>query len=259
MINALAIAQVVLKEMIRRKDFYVLFVLTAVICLGAAVLNIFDDPTIVGYLKEICLLLIWTSSVVISVTTAARQIPAEREQRTILPLLAKPVTRGEVVAGKFLGCWLAVGLALAAFYGFYALITAWKHFGSFVIVTWLQAVWLHWLALGIIIAMTILGSVVFAAPSSNATICLIVAAGILLFGRDLNRAAASLAEPAGTILHLAYFVLPHLEWCDVRDLLVFGRDPIPWAAWLLVTPYSAAYVAFFLLLACRQFRRLSLD
>ena len=47
---------------------------------------------IVRYLKEICLLLIWISSLVIAITTTARQIPAEREHRTLLPLLAKPLT-----------------------------------------------------------------------------------------------------------------------------------------------------------------------
>ena len=61
------------------------------------------------YLKDVCLLLIWISSLVIAITTTARQIPAERESRTIFPLLAKPVRRGELIVGKFLGCWLACG------------------------------------------------------------------------------------------------------------------------------------------------------
>jgi len=30
-------------------------------------------------------------------------------------LLAKPVTRGQVIVGKFAGCWLACGLALMVF------------------------------------------------------------------------------------------------------------------------------------------------
>ena len=71
--------------------------------------TLFHDPKIVRYLKEICLLLIWISSLVIAITTAARQIPVERENRTIFPLLAKPVTRTQLLVGKFLGCWLACG------------------------------------------------------------------------------------------------------------------------------------------------------
>src|SRR5205814_3675166 len=122
--NALAVASVVVKELYRRKDFYVLFVLTAVITLLMGSLNFFNDDKIVRYLKEICLLLIWVSLLAIAVGTSARQIPAERENRTIFPLLAKPITRGQFVAGKFLGCWLACGVALTMFYGFFGVISA---------------------------------------------------------------------------------------------------------------------------------------
>src|SRR2546430_17084436 len=117
----LALAGVVIKELYRRKDFYVLFVLTAVITLTIASVNFFHDSTIVRHIKEICLLLIWISALVVAIATTARQIPAEREQRTIFPLLAKPVTRGQVILGKFAGCWLACGLALAVACFFFAI------------------------------------------------------------------------------------------------------------------------------------------
>src|SRR5947209_19167151 len=121
--NLLAVASVVIKELYRRKDFYVLFVLTGVITLLMGSVNFFNDPKIVRYLKEICLLLIWVSALVIAIVTTARQLPAERENRTIFPLLAKPVTRGQVVLGKFAGCWLACGLALLVFYIFSGLVS----------------------------------------------------------------------------------------------------------------------------------------
>src|SRR6516162_10421251 len=118
-----AIASVVIKELYRRKDFYVLFVMTALITLIMGSVTFFNDPKIARYLKEICLLLIWISALVIAIATTARQIPAERENRAIFPLLAKPVTRAHVVVGKFLGCWLACGLALLVFYLFFGVIS----------------------------------------------------------------------------------------------------------------------------------------
>src|SRR6266702_1727369 len=51
-----ALAGVVIKELYRRKDFYVLFVLTAVITLAIALVNFFHDSSIVRHIKEICLL-----------------------------------------------------------------------------------------------------------------------------------------------------------------------------------------------------------
>ena len=83
-----AIVIVVLKEMVRRKDFYVLFVITALITLVMGSVNIFQDKSIAGYLKELALLLIWVCSLVIAIATTARQLHAEKENRTIFPLLA---------------------------------------------------------------------------------------------------------------------------------------------------------------------------
>src|ERR1700758_3305561 len=97
--NIVAIAGVVIKEMYRRKDFYVLLIITVLITGLMASVTLFHDDKIVRYLKEICLLLIWISSLVIAITTSARQLPAERESRTIFPLLAKPVGRGQLLVG----------------------------------------------------------------------------------------------------------------------------------------------------------------
>src|SRR5688572_22767395 len=108
--NSLAIAQVVIKELYRRKDFYVLFVLTALMTLALGAMNFFNDDKIVRYLKELCLLLIWVCTLILTIVTMARQIPAEKEQRTIFPLLAKPITRPQFLIGKFLGCWFASGI-----------------------------------------------------------------------------------------------------------------------------------------------------
>ena len=113
--TTLALAHLVILEMVRRKDVYVLFVLTTLLTLVAAAANIFDDTRVVRYLKEVSLTLIWISGFVLAVTSAARQIPAERESRTLFTLLAKPVSRWQFIAGKFLGCWLACGLALVVF------------------------------------------------------------------------------------------------------------------------------------------------
>src|SRR5439155_1877112 len=99
----LALSHVVIKELYRRKDFYVLFVFTALITLLMGSVKFFHDDKIVRYLKEISLLLIWVSALVVAIGTTARQLPAERENRTIFPLLAKPVTRAQVILGKFAG------------------------------------------------------------------------------------------------------------------------------------------------------------
>jgi Cu-processing system permease protein len=253
-----ALAGVVIKELYRRKDFYVLFVLTALLTLAAGAVNFFHDDKIVRYVKDICLLLIWVSALVISVVTTARQIPAEREARTIFPLLAKPVSRWHVIVGKFLGCWLATGVALLVFYFFFAMVTGSKE-QIWPWAAYLEAVWMHWVMLAVVIAMVLLGSIYFAAPSSTSTITLIVVGGILLLGTHLNTIALQQPQPMQSILATVYFIMPHLEWYDLRDFVVYDMGLVPVRAVALATLYGAVWTAIFLLLAWFGFRRKSLN
>ena len=252
-----AIAGVVIKELYRRKDFYVLFVLTAVITIAAGMVHFFDDPKIVNYLKAICVLLISISALIIAIVMAARQLPAERESRTIFPLLAKPVTRAQVILGKFFGCWLASGIALLFFYFFFAVVIG-THEQSWPVLNYLQSFWLQWALLGVVTAMVLLGSVIFTAPSSNVTICFIAIVGILLLGQHLNVVALHHSEPLRSVIYTIYFLIPHLEWFDVRDRLTYNWPLAHWMDCILATLYAAAYAGLFLLLTWLGFRRKSL-
>lgn len=256
--NALAVSSVVIKELYRRKDFYVLFVLTALLTLAMGSMNFFNDPHIVRYLREVCLLLIWVSALVIAITMAARQLPAERESRTIFPLLAKPITRAEVVLGKFLGCWFAAGLALVVFYVFFAVISGVRD-GQWPVGLYLEGLWLHWLLLAIVIAATLLGSVVLSTPAANATLAFVLAGGIMLLGQHLNTLALRQAEPVRTILYAIYFALPHFEFFDLRRKIIHEAVPAPMWAVGAVTLYAGVYAAFFLTATCLAFRRRSLN
>lgn len=253
-----AIAGVALLEMIRRKDFYVLFVLTALITLVMGSVNIFHDDSVVRYLKEICLLLIWISSLVIAISTAARQIPAEKENRTIFPLLAKPVTRAQLLLGKFFGCWLACGLALLVFYVFFGAVAASREH-AWPWASYFQALLLHWAALAVIVALTLAGSIVFAAPSSTFTITFVIVAGILYLGGHLDQVALRMGGISGTALYAVYFLIPHLEiFANVRDLIIHNWPLVPWLVWLGALLYAAVYTAFFLLAGWLLFRRRAL-
>ena len=252
--NIFAVAGVVIKELYRRKDFYVLFIVTILICVVMASINIFNDAKIVRYLKEISLLLIWVSTLVIAITTTARQIPAERENRTLLPLLAKPLSRGQLILGKFLGCWLACGLALLCFYLFFGALAASREH-QWPLLNYFQAAVMHWFMLGIIVALTMLGSLVFAAPSSNDTICFVIVGGILFVARHLDQVALTLPEPGRAIVTGLYFAIPHLEFYDLRDLVIHNWPLIEWEYIGLALLYGAFYMAVFLIGACLVFRR----
>ncbi len=257
--NVLAIAKVVLLEMYRRKEFYVLFILTIVICLIMGSINIFNDNQIIRYLKDLCLLLIWVSSLIIAITMTARQIPAEREQRTLLPLLAKPLSRNQLIFGKFLGCWIVCGLALICFYAFFGALAASREH-QWPLLHYLQAAFLHWMVLGVVVAMSLLGSLVFAAPSSNSTIIFAICAAIMCVGRYLDQIAAPMHEPARSIVYFIYYAIPHLEIpFGMRNLIVHDWPIIGWNFVFLDALYLLAYLVFFLIAAGLIFRRRAIN
>lgn len=254
-----AISSVVLKEMIRRKDFYVLFVITALITLVMGSVSIFNDRSIAGYLKEMCLLLIWICSLVIAISTTARQLHAEKENRTIFPLLAKPVSRAQFLLGKFLGCWLASGFALIVFYVFIGVVSgAREHVWP--VQSYATAFALHWAALAVVVALTLAGSLVFTAPSSNITICFIAVLGIIWLEPHLNTVALRSGGAAGSALYALYFMLPRIDWAfSVRDLLVFNNPlpgPLICSAAVL---FYAAYSSALLMASWLLFRRKALN
>jgi ABC-type transport system involved in multi-copper enzyme maturation permease subunit len=253
--NVFAIARIVMLEMYRRKEFYVLFILTIIICLIMGSINIFNDKEVIRYLKELCLLMIWTSSLIIAITTTARQIPAEREQRTLLPLLAKPLSRTQLIFGKFWGCWIVSGLALLCFYILFGALAASREH-QWPLLNYFQAALLHWFALGVVVALSLLGSLVFAAPSSNSTICFAICAAIMCLGRYLDQFALNFHEPSRSIIYGIYFAIPHLEIpFEMRNLIIHDWPPIPGSYVGLGCLYLFAYMVFFLVAACVVFRR----
>ena len=156
------------------------------------------------------------------------------------------------------GCWLASGISLLLFYLFFGAVAGAKEH-EWPVLNYFQAAVLHWFMLGIVCALTMLGSVVFDAPSSTNTIMLIVSVGILLIGRHLNKVALKLEEPGQTIVYAIYFALPHLELFDVRDLIVHNWALIPWHIWAAGLAYAVVYSAIFLALACLAFRRKAIN
>jgi ABC-type transport system involved in multi-copper enzyme maturation permease subunit len=253
--NVFAIAKIVVLEMYRRKEFYVLFILTIIICLIMGTINIFNDKQVVRWLKELCMLMIWVSSLIIAITTTARQIPAEREQRTLLPLLAKPLSRTQLIFGKFLGCWIVCGLTLICFYVFFGVLSASREH-SWPLMHYFQAFLLHWIGLGVVVALSLLGSLVFAAPSSNSTICFSVVVTIMCLGRYLDKFALNFHEPGRSIVYGIYYAVPHLEWpFDMRNLIIHDWPINDWLFILLAALYFLAYAGVLLVAACLVFRR----
>ncbi|MFA5203842.1 MAG: ABC transporter permease subunit [Lentisphaeria bacterium] len=251
-----AVAGLSVTELFRRRDVIVAFLLAAVILVPLAAFNLFGVKGVVRYLREVALLLVWLFSLVIAITTAARQLPAELEARTIYPLLAKPLRRGEFLAGKFLGAALAAMASALLFYLCYALMDGLRE-GAWPGLLFLQAVTLHLAALVLVCALVILGSVLLT-PSANITVAGLVTVGMLLFGQRLADIAGGASAVVAGLALAAHLVLPHLEFFDLRLHVVHEWPLLDAATFGAILLYAACYSAAALVLAAWRLQKRNL-
>ena len=240
-------------ELYRRKDLIVVFVLASVILLPLAFFAPFGVSGAGRYMNEVALLLVWLFSAVIGLRVSARLFPPEFESRTVFPLLAKPVRRGTVLAGKYLGGLAASLSALAVFYLAYGVLAGVRQGVWFGVVLW-QAFLLHAGFIVVLTALGLLGSLVLTA-SANLTFCGLLTVGMLAFGQRLPALAQAQPAPGRWVLGVIQWVAPHLEFFDLRQRLVHDWPPVGWGVCLMVLAYGMAYAGVCLALAAWVLRR----
>lgn len=253
--NILTIAGLVLKESIRKKDFYATLLLSGVLLAYASRIEFYEVGSIYRYLLEIGLALAFNFTVVLTVVLAARQFTSESQNRTLPVLLSKPVTRWDYVVGKFLGSVFGGLLSFAVFFAVVMFFALSKNH-SLSPVTGAQAVYLFVLMLCMATAMASALSYVFTFGAA-ALFTLLTFFVMLAYGPSL----AVSAEKSGAMrpVSLAVFnALPHFEFFDLRARFIHGWPALDIGTLLFLTAYAAFYTAFFLLLGWVLFRRKNL-
>jgi ABC-type transport system involved in multi-copper enzyme maturation permease subunit len=191
-------------------------------------------------------------------------VSKEVEKRSIYSLLSKPITRPQLVVGKYAGLLLTLAVnlsvmavALYAVLGYMAWMAgpgaarAWERPALDPLM--LRAFVLTFEELSIVTAIALFFST-FSTPMLSAALTF----GFFIAGRfsaDLrnfdqavnSRAAAALARPV-------YWVLPNLSSFDVRSQVVHG-EPVTAAYIGLMTGYGVVYVAALVLAAVLVFSR----
>ncbi len=253
MIRIRTIAGVVWREMIRRKDLYVLLILLVTLLFVLLSLNIFGLGSAVRYVLDVGLLFAWVFSIVLSVSIAARQLPQEESRGTIYPLLAKPITRWELIVGKWIGSWTAAGCATLLFYAVVLLVIAMRG-GAFDKICLVQSVLLHFGVLACISALSILVSTRMSYGAAASMAYVVTAASFVLSPR-LPELIVYEKGFSSTVMLVLYYALPHFELFDTRLRLVHDWGPAPWPTVIAVLVYGVLWVGIFLLLAWLAYRK----
>ncbi len=236
--NVFIIAKGVVKELLRRKDFYLIFALLAVIMLYSSMMTFGGERGFYRYFKELGISLAYLFSVIIAVTFAARQIPQETEERTIYPILAHPVSRAEFIIGKFTGAFFISLISFSLFYAAFIIALAANKDFTTPALLFVEGYLLHAMLLSFFTALTVCLSL-FLSASANTGIVLILYFAFNWFGANMP----------------AYIYFPHTELFDIKEKIVHSWGLVPFWVMSFLVVYAALYTALFLALACLSFRK----
>jgi len=251
--NALAVAGVVLRCWSRRKEGYILVLILAAVQYAVASMDVLSSGGSSLYLYDVGLLLTWFLGWVIAIHVGASELPGEEMRGTVFLLLAKPLSRAELIAGKWLGAWAAVVACTLAFHAV-ALSSALATGVHPPLLAMLEMCLLHLLSLAILTAMAI---AVSTRLNRDAAISLTVTAALatyLLVPRIPKLISYAAGWRSG-MLELLYYVLPHLELFDLRRRVLHGYGPISGNVLTTLVAYGAVWTGVLLLIAWLSYRQ----
>lgn len=239
-------------ELWRRNDIFALVLLGLALMVPLSMASPFGADGASRYLDEAALLLVWGFSLFIALGSGQRLLAPEFEARTIYPLLAKPISRGRLLVGKYLGALAASWSALAFFYVLFV-GSALLRGGAFA-AELPQALALHFAFIALAVAVSLLGSLLMSA-SANCALSSIVLVGMFFFGRRLPEYADGLNPALAWLVKAVYAIAPHAEFFDMRQRLVHGWGAVGWPVFAAVLCYALVYIAVLLGLASLALRR----
>jgi len=110
------IGRITMLEGARKQVFHVLMLFAVFLIFGSASLAKFDQHVQMKMLNDLCLFCVFLVSSIVAITITVTGIPGEMEQKTVYPVIAKPVARWQFVCGKYAGAMgtVAIGMAVMA-------------------------------------------------------------------------------------------------------------------------------------------------
>ena len=250
------IARSVLIEAIRRREIYAIVLVTLLMIGAALTLDFFNMTGLEKFYREVSLKVMSAATALTVVVLAARQLPREFRNRTIYPMMAKPVSRVTFLLGKLAGVVLAGAFCFALFMLVY--VGGALYLGQSI--PWglfLQYVWLQLWMLGLLAALCFWLSLLF-----NLDAAITIGVIFYLVSSTINNLISELYDfsgPAakGMLLGLNY-LLPNLTLFDLSEKAVHAGDvwgPVSAGVLLAVTAYGLFWVAVYFGLAMISFRR----
>lgn len=246
-----ALARGVVLDAIRRKDIWVVAIIGLLIILCAGSLGFFGFSGLQIFAKDLGLSVLGMLSTIVAVATASRILPEEIRNRTLYPLLARPIGRFDFLMGKWIGAvvvsWCAF-LLLAC-----AVALAFLVFGIRFEPILLQYLLCKMMGLALICAFSMFLSTVLT-PSAAFTMALIFTFAAPMLVRALTM--AGLQNPSmSALFQFVNAMVPQFNLFDISARASYiGWSPVPlWVVFALFA-YMAIYSGSLLTFSWLKFR-----
>lgn len=251
-----ALAKGVVLESIRRKDLWVVAILGMLIVAAAGALGFFGLAGLEAFAKDLAVTVLGLFSSVVAVLVSSRLLPEEIRQRTLYPLLARPITRLDLLLGKLAGAilvtWIGFALLVALTVG--VLTVFGVTFGA----TFAQYVVVKMIGLAVLCAVSLALST-WMTPQGAATLSLVLAFGTGVVSRGLVMAYESAGPFLQPVFKLVNAALPQYSMFDLGSRVANdGWGPVPlWVVGALMG-YAIVYSAAATSVAWARFARQAL-
>ncbi|MBI1332930.1 MAG: ABC transporter permease subunit [Armatimonadetes bacterium] len=213
-----ALARSVILESLRRKDLWVVAILGFLIILAAGTLGFFGFDGLEIFAKDLAVTVLGLFSTIIAVLTSCRLIPDEVKNRTLYPLLSRPISRFDLLVGKLIGAvivtWISffilcllTSVALSIFHVQFTAIM-------------LQYVFAKMLGLMVVCAFSMALSV-YLTPSAAATMAFILAFGSPMLTRGLTMSAGTVSPATKSLYAVITSVMPQVQLFDLGGRTVY--------------------------------------
>ncbi|MEO0351748.1 MAG: ABC transporter permease [Cyanobacteria bacterium P01_A01_bin.15] len=248
------VARNVFLEVIRDRILYLAALFALVMILAALLLPQVAAGTENKILLDLGLAAINLFTLVVAVFVGTGLVNKEIEKKTVLVLIAKPVSRFEIILGKHMGLGAVIGVLMTVQTAIFMTILVVQGL-AFPAGSMLVAIAYMYLEMLLIIAVTLVFGVF-----TSSLLATLLSFGIYLVGHlstDLLR-LGQLAESEGfqNVVEAMYVVLPDLERLNLKNEAVYGAGLLPEPGVLALNAlYGVIYTALLLVIAGNIFTR----
>ncbi len=243
----LAFALMTLHSLFRRRTVWGVGLVTVIALVGIGSIPRYDVSGQGRFVIDMGLFGIEVGSLLLAIGLAANLFPRDRETRTVMPLLAVPLSRVQYLMGRFVGAALVQTASLVVWCLALILILALNGLPvpDAMMPATLLLVAEGWFLLAVVFFFSF-----WTSPPLNAPLTVL----LFIVSQMSVRQFVDLAPGIAWFMRLLRMLLPHMDAFHIRDPVAHGF-PVPFVYFLLASFYGLAYTAFMLSVAVAVFRR----